>query len=57
MIQFNIQFNIISQQFNSKKIFNSKQFKKIQFKKLFNKKNFKKIQFKKIIQFNIMGKY
>ena len=44
MIQFNIQFNIISQKFNSKNYSIQKTFKKIQFKKLFNSKNFKKIQ-------------
>jgi len=51
MIQFNIQFNIISQKFNSKNYLIQKNLRK------FNSKNYsiKKNSIQKIIQFNKWG--
>ena len=46
LIQFNIQFNIVSRKFNSKDYSIQNHFKKIQFKKLFICQFFKKIQLK-----------
>ena len=56
LIQFNIQFNIVSRKFNSKDYSIQNHFKKIQFKKLFIFQLFKKIQFKNLLIFLIFYK-
>ena len=56
LIQFNIQFNIVSRKFNSKDYSIQNHFKKIQFKKLFICQFFEKIQFKNLFIFFIFYK-
>ena len=56
LIQFNIQFNIVSRKFNSKDYSIQNHFKKIQFNKLFIRQFFKKIQFKNLFIFFIFYK-
>ena len=57
LIQFNIQFNIVSRKFNSKVYSIQNHFKKIQFKKLFICQFFKKIQFKNLFIFLFFTKF